>query len=176
MNKMSFKPLSIGDTKLIFENREFVVSFFNGGINKKDFNSWKLEDEIKYTEREIEEVKSGRKASFLIFNNNEYIGRCMLHRINNKDKSADVSVSIKEKFWGQSYGNEAVKFLEKIAFSKLKLNRLEYGFYSNNDRSKKLAEKLGFKYEGTLREAKKIGSKYCDRLVYSKLKSQYKNK
>jgi RimJ/RimL family protein N-acetyltransferase len=174
MNKISFKPLSIEDAKLIFENREFIVSYFNGGISKQDFSSWTFEDEVRYTERETEEVKNGRKASFLIFNNDEYVGRCMLHRINIKDKSADVSISIKEKYWGQGYGNEAVIFLEKNAFSKLKLNRLEYGFYSNNERSKKLAEKNGFIYEGTMRDSKKIGSKYYDRLVYSKLKNEYK--
>lgn len=174
MNKISFKPISVDDVQMIFDNREYIVSYFNGGISKKDFNSWKFEDEIKYTQREIEDIKNGRKYSYLIFNNNEYVGRCMLHRINNNDKSADISVSVKEKFWGQGYGNEAVRFLEKIAFSKLKLNRLEYGFYSNNERSKKLAEKLSFKYEGTLREAKKIGNKYYDRLIYSKLRSHYK--
>lgn len=175
MNKLTFKPLEITDAKLIFDNREFIVSYFSGGITKKDFGSWKYENELEDVKKGLEEAKLGRAFTFLAFNEEgEYIGKFKLHSIGEKNKLAHVSISVKEKFWGHGYGTQIVKFLEKLAFSKFKLNRLEYGVYSNNPRSQKLVEKLGFKYEGTLREAKKIGSKYFDRLIYSKLKSEYK--
>ena len=124
--------------------------------------------------RWLEEAKEEKGATFIILKDGEYIGKCSLHRINKNDNHASVALGIKEKYWGQGYGTQAVKFLEKMAFSKLKLNRLEYGCYSNNESSRKLAEKCGFTYEGTLRQAKKIGTKYHDRWIFSKLKSEYR--
>lgn len=175
MNKLSFKPLEIKDAKLIFENREAKVSYFSAGLSKKDFDSWTFKGFLEDFKKQIEDIKLGKRFSFLIFNKNkEYIGRCSIHTINKQNKSAGVSLSIKEKFWGKGYGTETLNFLTKTAFSKLKLHRLEYVVYSYNNRSLKLAEKLNFKHEGTLREERKLGSKYYDRLIYSKLKNEYK--
>lgn len=175
MNKLIFKPLTIEDAKLTFDNLEASVTYFAGGFTKKEFDSWSFKDHLKDLKELLENVKQGKVFAFIILNKDkEFIGRCSIHSINKRDKRANVSLTIKEKFWGKGYGSEAVTFLTKLAFSKLKLHRLEYGVYSHNERSKKLAEKLGFKYEGTLRDAKKIGNKYYDRLVYSKLKSEYK--
>ena len=177
MNKITFRPLNIHDAKLIFDNREFIVSYFNGGVTKKEFKSWTFTDELKFIQQSIDDTKKKKNGAltFLMFNEKkEFIGKCMLCSISGRNKNANISLSIKEKFWGQGYGTEAVQFLEKLAFSKMKLNRLGYDCYSNNLRSKKLAEKLGFKYEGRLREAKKIGNKYFDRLKHSMLKSEYK--
>ena len=179
MNKLIFKPLHLGDARLIFDNREFIVSYFNGGVTKEEFKQWTFADELKSTRQSIDDVKKKKYGAltFLMFNaKNEFIGKCMLCSISVRNKNANISLSIKQKFWGQGYGTGAVLFLEKLAFSKMKLNRLGYDCYANNLRSKKLAEKLGFKYEGRLREAKKIGNKYYDRLKHSMLKFEYKNK
>ena len=175
MEKLSFKPIETGDAKLTFDNLEANLTYFAGGFTKKEFDSWSFKDHVKDSKELIENVKQGKVVAFIILNKNkEFIGRCSIHSINKRDKRANISLTIKEKFWGKEYGTEAVTFLTKLAFSKLKLHRLEYGVYSHNERSMKLAEKLGFKYEGTLRDAKKIGNKYYDRLIYSKLKSEYK--
>lgn len=175
MNKLSFKPLELEDAKLIFENREAKVSYFSAGLSKKDFNSRTFKDFQNEFKKQIEDIKLGSLRAFIILNKEEeYIGRCSINTINNQNSSAGISLSIKEKFWGKGYGSETVNFLEKLAFSKLKLHRLEYKASSHNERSQKLAKKLGFKLDGTLRDAKKIGNKYYDMLVYSKLKNEYK--
>lgn len=175
MYKLTFKPLELKDVHLTFDNLEANVAYFAAGVSKKEFGSFTFEEHVKDFNVLIENSKQGKVVSFIIFNsNNEFVGRCTIKSINKKDKSANISLTIKQKFWGNGYGTDAVTFLTKTAFSKLKLHRLEYGVYSHNERSKKLAEKCGFVYEGTLRDAKKIGNKYYDRLVYSKLKREYK--
>ncbi len=175
MNKLTFKPLSIEDAKLCFDNLEANVSYFSSGTSKKELNALTFEKYLEGEQKNIGDIKLGKRNSFLILNKNkEYIGKCSLHTITKKNNSAKISLSIKEQFWGNGYGSDALNFLCKIAFSKLKLHRLQYGAYSYNERSQKLAEKNGFKYEGTLRDDKKVGNKYYDVLIYSRLKSEFK--
>lgn len=174
MSTITFKPLAKEDTKLIFANREFSVTRMTAGITKKEFDSFTFKEQKEMVKRWMQEEKEGKGCTFLILQGGEYMGKCALHSISKQNNSASVSLGIKEKYRGQGYGTQAVKFLEKMAFSKLKLNRLEYGCYSNNEPSRKLAEKCGFTYEGTLRQAKKVGTKYHDRWIFSKLKSDYK--
>lgn len=177
MNKLTFKPLSIEDAKLCFDNLEANVVYFSSGTSKKELNAVTFEKYLEDHIKMIEDINLGKKASFLILNKNkEYIGKCSFHTIDKKNNSGKISLSIREEFWGEGYGSEALNFLCKTAFTKFKLHRLQYGAYSYNERSQKLAEKNGFKYEGILRDDKKIGNKYYDVLIYSKLKSEYKNK
>jgi RimJ/RimL family protein N-acetyltransferase len=177
MNKLTFKPLSIEDAKLCFDNLEENVLYYLSGTSKKELSAVTFKKYQEDHKKIIEDAKLGKRASFLILNKNkEYVGKCSFHTIDKKNNSAKISLSIKEEFWGKGYGSEALNFLCKTAFSKLKLHRLQYGAYSYNERSQKLAEKNGFKYEGTLRDDKKVGNKYYDVLIYSKLKSEYKIK
>ncbi|MEI6296625.1 MAG: GNAT family N-acetyltransferase [bacterium] len=159
--RITLKPLSVDDARLIYDNREYIVSYYNGGISKKEFDNWNYENELESIKNDIEEIKAGKMASFTIFNENkEYIGKCMLNKIKKRNENASISVSIKERFWGKGYATEVVQALMKLAFEEYKLHRLEYTYYSINERSKKLAEKLGFKFEGIKRESKKIGDNF----------------
>ncbi|MBP6948739.1 MAG: GNAT family N-acetyltransferase [Candidatus Pacebacteria bacterium] len=175
MYKLTFKPLELKDARLCFDNLEENVIYFSSGTLKKEFDYLTFKKYLEDHKKIIKEEKIGNRATFLILNKNkEYIGRCSINRFDKKNNSAKISLSIKEEFWGNGYGSEALNFLCKTAFTKFKLHRLQYGTYSYNERSKKLAEKNGFIYEGTLRDDKKIGNKYYDVLIYSKLKSEFK--
>lgn len=172
--KLTFKPVELKDAKLIFENREFEVIAMTAGITRKEFNSRTLNDQKKLVRAWVADRKKGTKMTFVVLQEGAYIGRCQLQRIDKKNKSSTISLQTKKEYWGKGYGAEIIAFLEQLAFTKLRLNRLEYGCYSHNERSIRLAKKCGYIYEGTKRREKKIGSKFYDGLIFSKLKTEYK--
>ncbi len=54
--------------------------------------------------------------------------------------------------WDKGYGYEAMQLALAFAFRELNLHRVTITVFSYNDRSLALAEKLGFRREGTYRE------------------------
>ena len=70
---------------------------------------------------------------------------------------------------------EAVKAVIKYGFDKINLNKVQVCHRSTNTPSKKVIEKCGFVYEGTLRDFFFEDGQYYDRLYYSILKSEYEN-
>lgn len=85
-----------------------------------------------------------------------------------------IGYVLSEKYWGKGLMSEAVKEVIKYLFEKEKYDVISCYHYPFNIRSKRVIEKCGFKYEGTLRLASKIfdGSVYDD-VCYSITKEDY---
>lgn len=85
-----------------------------------------------------------------------------------------IGYVLSEDYWGKGLVTEAVKEVIKCLFEEEKYDILSCYHYPFNVRSKRVIEKCGFKYEGTLRSASKIfdGSVYDD-VCYSIVKEEY---
>jgi ribosomal-protein-serine acetyltransferase len=68
---------------------------------------------------------------------------------------------------------EAVRALVAYAFEVWKLNRVEIRAAVANVRSRAIPERLGFKQEGVLRQAERIGDRFEDLVVYSMLAGEW---
>jgi ribosomal-protein-serine acetyltransferase len=58
-----------------------------------------------------------------------------------------------------------------FAFNEMKLHRLEIKCATDNVGSRAIAEKLGFKHEGTLRDGEWLHDRFVDQELYSLLAS-----
>lgn len=66
----------------------------------------------------------------------------------------------------------AVRVLTVHALSAWELNRVEIRAAAGNRRSRAIPERLGFRQEGTLRQAELVGGRRLDSVVYSLLASE----
>jgi len=76
----------------------------------------------------------------------------------------------------QTYQKDFNAFFElilKIAFVELKLNRLTNETFDIRPMHIKLLEKMGFKYEGKLKQNALVKGKYVDSLIHSYLRTEY---
>jgi RimJ/RimL family protein N-acetyltransferase len=70
---------------------------------------------------------------------------------------------------GRGIASAAVRALSAWAFSELRLERLQLSIRPDNLASRRVAEKVGYAYEGTLRSSKLIRGMRIDAAVYSLL-------
>jgi putative acetyltransferase len=92
-------------------------------------------------------------------------------------KARMIGYVLSEDYWGKGLMSEAVHTVIKYLFEEEKYDIITCYHYPFNCRSKRVIEKCGFKYEGTLRLASKIydGSVYDD-VCYSIVKEDYFNR
>lgn len=88
-----------------------------------------------------------------------------------------IGYVLSEDYWGKGLMTEAVKEVIRYLFEEEKYDVVSCYHYPFNIRSKRVIEKCGFKYEGTLRSASKIydGSVY-DSVCYSIIQEDYFNR
>ena len=113
------------------------------------------------------EVKSGDEW--------QVIGNLSLMDISNTNRNAELGIVIGDKnYWSQGYGTEAIRILVNHAFKELNLHRVYLRVYATNPRGIRCYEKVGFRHEGTQREAIFKNGKYIDMHMMSVLQTEWK--
>ena len=69
----------------------------------------------------------------------------------------------------QGIGAEAVSAMLKFCFGELGLHRVQAFIHPDNAPSRALAEKLGFRFEGLLRDNLRVGDEWRDDMLYALL-------
>jgi len=80
-----------------------------------------------------------------------YVGGSGLHRISWDVRRFEIGYWCRSGCTGRGFVTEAVRALNRLAFDQLGARRVEVRMDGNNERSRKLAERAGFTFEGVLR-------------------------
>ena len=89
-------------------------------------------------------------------------------------KARELGYSLAEDYWGMGLMTEAGRAVIDYGFSVMGLRVISIETAPDNLRSQRVIEKLGFKYEGRLRDSYlTIDEKVRDTLVYSILRSEW---
>lgn len=86
----------------------------------------------------------------------EHVGNVGLHRFDWKTRVFEIGWWCRRRFQGQGFITEAARALTEFAFDRLGARRVWCGCDDENAKSWRVAERLGFAHEGTLR------SERCD--------------
>ena len=112
--------------------------------------------------------------AIVVKDGDQHIGNCGLHSIDYVNRSAEFGIMIGEKGqWGKGYAPEAAQLIIDYGFKQLGMHRIFLHVYSHNERAQRAYEKVGFKHEGTLREAYFRDGRYYDDLIMSILESEW---
>ena len=85
-------------------------------------------------------------------------------------KSAELGYWLAEDFWNKGIMTKAVKQLCEIAFEMFDIVRIYAEPFSVNKGSRRVLEKCGFKYEGTLIKNVYKNGEYLDSCIYALIK------
>jgi len=90
-----------------------------------------------------------------------------------EDRCAEIGYLIEKPMWGQGIVPEAVRLVLGFSFGPLKLHRIEAGIFSENPRSMRVLEKLGFTREGVSRERYFRLGRWMDAINYAILDHEF---
>lgn len=149
------------------EDLEFVLKAEGEEENAKYVGQWTREQHLKalgqkeYMHLVVEEAGSGKLVGYVILNG--------LQNPNNSIEFMRIVITDK----GKGYGRQTLQLIKKIAFDKLKANRLWLDVRLNNLRAQNLYESEGFTKEGVLRECILHNGNYESLIVMSILETEY---
>lgn len=104
---------------------------------------------------------------------NRCIGQIAFYIVDTNNHFAEIEYCISTDYQNRGLMTEAVKSVIKFGFEEIGLHKIQISTKEINAPSKRVIEKSGFKYEGTLRDYFYYDGKYIDRLYYSMLFSEY---
>jgi len=109
-----------------------------------------------------------------IFYQNELIGMVGLHYIDQTNKATEIGYWLSNTMQGKGIMTRVVEYLVSYCFDELNLNRVVIRVAVENQKSRAIPQRLGFKEEGILREAQQIRGGSYDLAIYSMLKDEWK--
>jgi len=100
----------------------------------------------------------------------ELLGGTGLHRIDWTLRRFEIGFWIRARAQGQGYVSEAVQAMAALAFDQLAARRVEIRMDARNVRSRAVAERCGFAFEGLLRrDSLDVNGEPRDTRVYSRI-------
>lgn len=150
----------------------------SGLISRKEHEQWIQKvisggDEFEYFGIELTEpskIKGFKKKI-------EIIGYCGFSDMwigpKRNHRCAEYSLLISPEHCGKGYGTEAFRLLLNYGFKIIGLNRIEGEILNTNKASLRLAEKMGFTVEGTMRSKYFKNGEFIDSIRVGLLKEEW---
>lgn len=123
----------------------------------------------------MKEYRAGRELTWLmeLKDTHKVIGEIVLYDFQLK-KQADIGYRINQAYWGMGFAPEAGQAMVKVAFELLELNRLQIRCFTKNAGSVRVAQKLGFRQEGLIRQGA-ILNVMTDYYIFGYLMEEYQH-
>lgn len=165
-------PVGVDDAHalsvLISENLEHL-----GAYMPKVVKLHTVESARDYLQFVSQSNGAGELLEWHLMNGDVLCGAIRLNHIEMESHKASIGYYLGAQHQGAGLATMAVRAVLGFAFEQLAFNRIELRCASHNAASARLAERLGFSWEGLLRQAELIGQTYVDHFVYSLLRSEY---
>lgn len=168
---IELKLLSLDYTEQLFElvneNREHLREWLPWVDATKTST-----DTESFVKSAIRQCETGKGPQYAIFYEATMCGVCGFHQFSVENRAGGIGYWLSRAYTGKGIMTSSVKSLVKAGFSEHRLNRIEIACATGNARSRAVPERLGFTFEGVLREREYLYGRYVDHAIYSMLASE----
>jgi len=128
-----------------------------------------LDDTHNFIDTEIEKYKTNTSLNYAIVlkENNKMIGTAGCFEYKDGDKFAQGGYVINKKYWGMGLVPEAMKAIIEYLFNEKDVHRVYAKHYVGNEKSGRVMQKLGMKFEGTMEDSVFVKGKYITTKHYA---------
>jgi putative acetyltransferase len=141
---------------------------------------WKPHETIEESQYILERFINGEEVMAIVYKaNGKVIGSVGMHKDEKRsiDTAKMIGYVLSENYWGRGLMTECVRAVLDAVFVKTDLNIVSVMHFPFNVRSRRVIEKCGFRYEGTLRLSyRKYNGEILDEVCYSILRSEWEDK
>jgi ribosomal-protein-serine acetyltransferase len=132
-----------------------------------------IDEMIAFVDSAIRQQSAGLGFQAGIWYRNQIVGIIGYHHLEWANRSTCIGYWLAEPFQHRGVMTKACRALVEYAFEDWHLNRIEIRCAVGNTKSRAIPERLGFRAEGTLREAEWLYDHYVDHVVYGMLASDW---
>ncbi|MGO8946712.1 MAG: GNAT family N-acetyltransferase [Ktedonobacterales bacterium] len=170
-NRLQLRQIQPSDTEALFAlfSDEETMRFYGQEPHRSlDETRESIEQtQTHYAQREAIRWGIGLKVE------DQLIGSCGFHHFDPDFHRAETGYALNHACWGQGIMTEAVSAILTYGFVELGLHRVEAIIDIANERSKGLLLKLGFTYEGNLRQRYSFQDHFEDEHYFGLLKDEW---
>lgn len=118
---------------------------------------------------------AGTEIAAGIRKDGKLVGFISLKSISLQHRTANIGYFLSATAQGGGLVTKACRVMLDYAFDELKLNRVDIYCAAENVKSRAVAERLGFTYEGSLRDAQWLHDRFVDLVVYGMLAREWQS-
>jgi len=165
--RLLFRKILLSDAKDIFLIRsdDDVMRFMDVLKHHSVSDSEKLIDSME----ESYTGETGICWAMIEKRSKTFIGYIGFIRMTPEHCRAEIGYALKPEFWGKGFMYETISRLVKWGFEVMNLHSIEANVNPDNEKSKRVLEKIGFKKEAYFRENYLFDGKFLDSIIYSLL-------
>ncbi len=149
--------------------------------SRKHLHTWlewvdkttKPEHSLQFIQNSIHQLNTQEALALGIFYDNRLVGGVGMHNWDQATKRAQVGYWISRDQEGKGIINKSLAKFISFLFEKTGLNKIEIHFIPSNNRSAKVASRLGFKVEGIIRQSVTRNGMPEDIVIAGLLKSEW---
>ena len=141
--RLVLRDLAESDSSALFQNysdEDIAKNFLDAPLTD-------MEQAIRFIEAFRAEFRQGEAITWAVSlkGTNEFIGTCSY--MIEANSCAEIGYDLSKAHWGKGLMTEALRAIVKYGFDELGLQRIDADTLSENSRSVKLLERLGFRLE-----------------------------
>jgi ribosomal-protein-alanine N-acetyltransferase len=146
-----------------------VMEFYGHEPHQSLRDTQELIGQIKarYTRQE------GIRWGITLHGEGRLLGSCSFHHLDPGFHRAETGYELERASWGKGIMTEAMSAILTYGFTEMGLHRVEAIIDIVNERSKALLLKLGFSYEGNLRQRYYFNGRFEDEYYFGLLKGEW---
>jgi ribosomal-protein-serine acetyltransferase len=130
-------------------------------------------DQVSFITAAVERGQAGLGAVWLVERGDTVCGVAGFNWVEPLNRVCEVGYWLAADHQGRGIMTACVGRLVRHAFEDLGLNRVTLPVAVENRRSRAIAERLGFRIEGTLREAEWLYDHFVDHVLYTQIRSEW---
>lgn len=121
----------------------------------------------------LDAIAQGELLEWHIFKGGSLAGSVRVNHIEDENRKASIGYFLGQEFQGAGLATSAARAVIAYCFEQLDFNRIELKCASTNLASQRVAKRLGFTWEGMLRQAELLDGAYADHFVYGLLRHDF---
>ena len=130
-------------------------------------------DSALFIEATIAQREAGRGPTFTVLRAGAIAGIAGFRPIDRVNRVGEIGYWLAAPAQGRGTMTECCRFLVRYAFLTLDLNCVVIAAATENQRSRAIPERLGFKFEGVLREREELYGTFVDHAMYSQVRAEF---
>jgi len=165
--RLLFRKLLLSDAKdlLLIRSNDAVMKY----LDIARFESIADAEKMIRSVEESYKNENGINWGIVEKHSNNFIGYFGFWRMIPEHCRAEIGYALKPEYWGRGYMYETINRMVGFGFKNMNLHSIEANVNPDNEKSKNVLEKIGFKKEAYFRENYLFNNRFLDSIIYSLL-------